>query len=312
MENTVKPLNFKNPKFNNKRRNKNDWITGMLFILPGFLGFLVFVFIPFVLSFFLSFTDWNFLQGIQAIEFNGIDNYLRLFEDEWFLNSFWNNISFTLVTVPLLIILGLIMAVIIDRYIKFGGLVKILVFIPYICSVVAIATVWMMLFEPTMGPINQLLTSLGVENPPGWLTSFNWSLPSIMIVYIWQQLGYFIVVFTSGLKTIPEEVYEAADMDGAGPIRKFISITTPMMAPTIFFLSTMGIIGTFKVFDHVSVMTQGGPGSSSSVMAYYIYRSAFQNFETGYSNTLAWALFGVIFIVTIIGQRMQKRYVEGM
>lgn len=312
METTFKNVNTKSPKKNNKKRNKNDWITGMLFILPGFLGFLVFVFIPFILSFFLSFTDWNFLQGIGAIEFNGIENYLRLFKDEWFLNSFWNNISFTLITVPLLIIIGLIMAVIIDRYIKFGGLVKILVFIPYICSVVAIATVWMMLFEPTMGPINQLLTSIGVEDPPGWLTSFNWSLPSIMIVYIWQQLGYFIVVFTSGLKSIPEEVYEAADMDGAGPVRKFVSVTAPMMAPTIFFLSTMGIIGTFKVFDHVAVMTQGGPGSSSSVMAYYIYKAAFQNFETGYSNTLAWALFGVIFAITIIGQRIQKRYVEGL
>lgn len=312
METTFKNVNTKSPKKNNKKRNKNDWITGMLFILPGFLGFLVFVFIPFILSFFLSFTDWNFLQGIGAIEFNGIENYLRLFKDEWFLNSFWNNISFTLITVPLLIIIGLIMAVIIDRYIKFGGLVKILVFIPYICSVVAIATVWMMLFEPTMGPINQLLTSIGVEDPPGWLTSFNWSLPSIMIVYIWQQLGYFIVVFTSGLKSIPEEVYEAADMDGAGPVRKFVSVTAPMMAPTIFFLSTMGIIGTFKVFDHVAVMTQGGPGSSSSVMAYYIYKAAFQNFETGYSNTLAWALFGVIFAITIIGQRIQKRYVEGV
>lgn len=312
METTFKNVNTKSPKKNNKKRNKNDWITGMLFILPGFLGFLVFVFIPFILSFFLSFTDWNFLQGIGAIEFNGIENYLRLFKDEWFLNSFWNNISFTLITVPLLIIIGLIMAVIIDRYIKFGGLVKILVFIPYICSVVAIATVWMMLFEPTIGPINQLLTSIGVEDPPGWLTSFNWSLPSIMIVYIWQQLGYFIVVFTSGLKSIPEEVYEAADMDGAGPVRKFVSVTAPMMAPTIFFLSTMGIIGTFKVFDHVAVMTQGGPGSSSSVMAYYIYKAAFQNFETGYSNTLAWALFGVIFAITIIGQRIQKRYVEGL
>lgn len=310
METTIKQVNTKNPKSTNKKRSKNEWVTGMLFILPGFLGFLVFVFIPFILSFFLSFTDWNFLQGIQAIEFNGIQNYLRLFKDEWFLNSFWNNISFTLITVPVLLVLGLIMATIIDRYIKFGGLVKVLVFIPYICSVVAIATVWMMLFEPSMGPINQLLSSIGIENPPGWLTSFTWSLPSIMIVYIWQQLGYFIVVFTSGLKSIPEEVYEAADMDGAGPIRKFVSITVPMMAPSIFFLSTMGIIGTFKVFDHVSVMTQGGPGSSSSVMAYYIYRAAFQNFETGYSNTLAWALFGIIFLITILGQRLQKRYVE--
>lgn len=297
-------------KPNKRIKRKDEWKTGMLFVLPGFIGFLLFVFIPFIMSFFLSFTEWNFLEGVQAIEFNLIDNYMRLFQDEWFTNSFWNNLVFTLVSVPILLVLGLIMAAIIDRYIKYGGLVKVLVFIPYIASVVAVATVWMMLFEPTQGPINQFLMSVGVENVPGWLTSFKWSLPSIMIVYIWQQLGYFIIVFTSGLKSVSEEVYEAADIDGAGPIRKFVSVTVPMMAPTIFFLGTMGIIGTFKVFDHVAIMTQGGPGSSSSVMAYYIYRAAFQNFETGYSNTLAWALFGIVFLVTILGQSFQKKYVQ--
>jgi ABC-type sugar transport systems, permease components len=293
-----------------KRQSKNEWKTGLLFVLPGLTGFIVFVLIPFLMSFFLSFTEWNFLQGIDAIKFNGINNYLKLSNDEWFVNSFWNNIIFTIGTVPVLLAVGLMMAAIIDRYIKYGGLIKVLVFIPYIASVVAIATVWMMLFEPTQGPINQFLMNLGVTNPPGWLTSFEWSLPSIMIVYIWQQLGYFIIVFTSGLKSIPEEVYEAADMDGAGPIRKFLTITVPMMSPTTFFLATMGIIGTFKVFDQVSVMTQGGPGSSSSVMAYYIYRAAFLDFETGYSNALAWALFGVIFIVTIAGQKAQRKYVD--
>lgn len=303
-------VSIERQKPNKRIKRKDEWKTGMLFVLPGFIGFLLFVFIPFIMSFFLSFTEWNFLEGVQAIEFNGIDNYLRLFQDEWFTNSFWNNLVFTLVSVPILLILGLIMAAIIDRYIKYGGLVKVLVFIPYIASVVAVATVWMMLFEPTQGPINQFLLSVGMENVPGWLTSFEWSLPSIMIVYIWQQLGYFIIVFTSGLKSVSEEVYEAADIDGAGPIRKFVSVTVPMMAPTIFFLGTMGIIGTFKVFDHVAIMTQGGPGSSSSVMAYYIYRAAFQNFETGYSNTLAWALFGIVFLVTILGQRFQKKYVQ--
>lgn len=293
-----------------KKKTANEWKTGLLFVLPGLLGFIIFVLIPFIMSFFLSFTKWNFLQGIEAIQFNGIENYMKLFRDEWFLNSFSNNIIFTIGTVPVLLALGLIMAAIIDRYIKYGGLVKVLVFIPYIASVVAVATVWMMLFEPTQGPINQFLMNIGITNPPGWLTSFEWSLPSIMVVYIWQQLGYFIIVFTSGLKSIPEEVYEAADMDGAGPIRKFLTITVPMMSPTTFFLATMGIIGTFKVFDQVSVMTQGGPGSSSSVMAYYIYRAAFQNFETGYSNTLAWALFGIIFFITIIGQRAQRKYVD--
>lgn len=290
-------------------QKKNEWKTGLAFILPGLIGFSVFILLPFIMSFVLSFTEWNFLEGVGAIEFNGLDNYKRLFQDEWFLNSFWNNILFTIVSVPLLLIVGLIMAAIIDRYIKYDGLVKVLVFIPYIASVVAVATVWMMLFEPTQGPINQFLMSVGVENPPGWLTSFTWSLPSIMIIYIWQQLGYFIIVFVSGLKNIPEEIYEASAIDGASPIRQFISITVPMMAPSLFFLGTMGTIGTFKVFDHIAVTTQGGPGSSSSMISYYIYRAAFQNFDTGYSNTLAWALFGAVLLVTIFGQRVQNKYI---
>ena len=294
-----------------KKLNENEWVTGMLFILPGFLGFLVFILIPFIMSFGLSFTKWNFLEGLSAIKFNGLDNYKRLLSDEWFLNSFKNNIAFTLITVPLLLAVGLIMAAIIDRYINHSGLVKVLVFIPYIASIVAIATVWMMLLEPTKGPINQLLMSLGINNPPGWLTSFKWSLPSIMLIYVWQQLGYFIVVFTSGLKSVPEELYEAANVDGCGPIKQFIHVTVPSVAPTIFFLATMGIIGTFKVFDHVSILTNGGPGSSSSVMAFYIYKAAFKDYQTGYSNTLAWALFAIVFVVTILGQKIQRKYIEG-
>lgn len=293
-----------------RKYSKKDTIIAWLFILPGFLGFLIFVFLPFVISFVLSFTRWNFLEGLGAINFTGLENYLRLPNDTWFVDSFRNNMIFTFGTVPILLMVGLIMASIIDRYIKLGGVVKFLVFIPYIASVVAVASVWMMLFEPTNGPINQLLMAIGIENTPGWLTSSQWALPAIMIVYIWQQLGYFIIVFVSGLKSIPDEVYEAADMDGAGPIRKFFNITLPMSSPTIFFLGTMGIIGSFKVFDHVAVMTQGGPGSSSSVMAYYIYRAAFQNFDTGYSNTLAWALFGVVLVITLIGQRVQQKYTQ--
>lgn len=285
-------------------------ITGLLFILPGFIGFILFVLLPVIISFILSFTKWNFLKGISSIKFVGLSNYINLFTDEWFLVSFKNNLIFTVVTIPILTCLGLIIAVVINKHIKLGGLIRLLLFIPYIASIVAVAAVWQMLLHPNFGPVNSFLRYLGFENVPGWLTSFEWSLPSIMLIYIWQQLGYFVIVFIAGLKTIPNDVYEAARIDGASELKMFFSITVPMVAPTTFFLVTMGIIGSFKVFDHIKILTNGGPGNSSSVMAFYIYRTAFEKFDIGYANTLAWALFVLVFVVTIIQYRLQKKYID--
>ena len=290
------------------KKARKDFFTGMGFILPSLLGFLIFTFIPVVISLCLSFTSWNFMEGIEGIKFNGLANYIRLFSDEWFLNSYKNNIIFTAVTVPVLIALGLVMATIINKYIYGGGVVRTMIFIPYIASVVAVCTVWMVLLQPSYGPVNEFFRSIGISNPPGWLADFKWSLPSIMIIYVWQQVGYYSIVFLAGLKGLPEDVYEAAKVDGASSVRQFFSLTVPLISPTTFFLTIMGIIGSFKVFDQISVLTQGGPGSSSSVMAYYVYRTAFDYFEMGYANTLAWALFVLVFIVTLVQWKMQAKF----
>lgn len=290
------------------KKARKDFFTGMGFILPSLLGFLIFTFIPVVISLCLSFTSWNFMEGIEGIKFNGLANYIRLFSDEWFLNSYKNNIIFTAVTVPVLIALGLVMATIINKYIYGGGVVRTMIFIPYIASVVAVCTVWMVLLQPSYGPVNEFFRSIGIANPPGWLADFKWSLPSIMIIYVWQQVGYYSIVFLAGLKGLPEDVYEAAKVDGASSIRQFFSLTVPLISPTTFFLTIMGIIGSFKVFDQISVLTQDGPGSSSSVMAYYVYRTAFDYFEMGYANTLAWALFVLVFIVTLVQWKMQAKF----
>ena len=282
--------------------------TGLGFIMPSLIGFLVFTFVPVIISFFLSFCDWNFMRGFEGIEFTGLKNYIKLFSDDWFLASYKNNIMFTVITVPCLIALGLVIATIMNKYIFGGGAVRTMFFIPYICSVVAVCSVWMVLFQPSYGPINQLLFKLGMENPPKWLADYNWSLISIMIVYIWQQVGYYAIVFLAAIKGVPGELYEAASLDGAGAIRSFFNVTVPMVAPTTFFLTIMGIIGSFKVFDQISVLTQGGPGNSSSVMAFYVYRTAFEYYDMGYANTLAWALFVLIFIVTMVQWKLQDRF----
>lgn len=298
---------------NVRRRNRSplahrELLTGLAFITPGLIGFLIFVLIPVVFSLYLSFTDWNFMRGFDAIEFSGLKNYTKLFSDPWFRASYRNNLVFTLVTIPILTALGLVLANFLNRHVIGGTKAQVFYFIPYICSVVAISVVWQVLFHPSFGPINQTLRMIGIENPPKWLADFHWALPAVMIVYIWQNVGYYAVVYMAGLKSVSADVYEAAEIDGAGSVTTFFKITVPLVAPTTFFLVTMGIIGSFKVFDHISVMTEGGPGNATSVMAFYIYRKAFEEFDMGYANTLAWALFVLIFVVTVVQYRLQRNF----
>lgn len=292
------------------RTYKGENLTGWLFIGPSLLGFIVLVFIPVLFSLYLSFNDWNFLEGFGAIKFSGITNFTKMLKDEWFTNSFFNNIFFTVVTIPITTAVSLFLANLIHRYIYASTVVRVMVFIPYIASIVAVCAVWQVLFQPSYGPINYILRTIGIANPPQWLADFKWALPSIMIIYIWQQIGYFIAVYNAGLKGVSHELYEAARIDGAGEVRQFFTITIPMVSPTTFFLVTMGIIGSFKVFDHISVLTQGGPGSSSSVMAFYIYRTAFENFRMGYASALAWALFVLVFVVTLVQWKSQSKFVN--
>lgn len=291
-----------------KRAQRKETLTGICFILPGFLGFLIFILIPVIMSLGISFTEWNFLKGWGAIEFTGIKNFLNLFKDDWFLVSFRNNIAFTAVTVPVLLFLGLVLADLINRHMYGGTAVRIMIFIPYIASVVAVCTVWQVMLQPSYGPVNEFLRSIGISNPPKWLVDEKWALVAIMIMNIWTQVGYYVAVYMSGLKNVPLELYEAAQIDGANGLKQFFYITVPQVGPTTFFLAIMGIIGSFKVFDLISVLTNGGPGNSTSVMAYYIYKTAFTDFKMGYACALAWALFILIFAVTLVQWKFQARF----
>ncbi len=301
-------INFDRLNTRKKRVIRKDTLMGILFILPGFLGFVFFVLIPVVMSLGISFSEWNFLKGWSAIRFTGIENYVRLFSDDWFLVSLKNNLLFTAVTVPALLVLGLITANIINRHCYGGSAIRVMIFIPYIASVVAICTVWQVILQPSYGPVNQFLMSIGIKNPPKWLVDQNWAMIAIIIINIWTQLGYYVAVYMSGLKNVSEDLYEAADIDGASATEEFWYITVPMVRPTTFFLAVMGIIASFKVFDLISVLTQGGPGNATSVMAYYIYKTAFKDFKMGYACALAWALFIIIFIVTVFQWKYQESF----
>ncbi|WP_243644032.1 carbohydrate ABC transporter permease [Paenibacillus pinisoli] len=282
-------------------------INGYMFLLPNILGFLAFILIPVFFSFGMSFVEWN---GFGAFKFIGFDNYTKLLQDDNFIISFRNSIIFMLITVPITLFLALIVSVWLNSGIKWLKLFRTAVFLPYVTSTIAVAVVWQLIFNPTKGPVNTILMNLGMDNPPGWFASTSWALIAVSIVYIWNHIGYYMVLYLAGLQGIPDHLYEAADLDGAGIIHKFFHITLPSLSPVIFFTVIMGVINSFKVFDMIYVLTQGGPGRSTQVLVYTIYNTAFKQFDFGYASAMAYVLFLVILVITFIQFRAQKKWVN--
>ncbi|NWQ42239.1 sugar ABC transporter permease [Bacillus sp. EB106-08-02-XG196] len=286
------------------RRNR---IIAYTFLLPNIIGFLIFILIPVIASFFMSFTSWN---GFGVVEFIGLDNYKQLLNDENFKISFFNSILFMVISVPITLFLSMLIAVALNQGIRFVKVFRTAVFLPYVTATIAVAAVWQLIFNPTMGPINGVLMNLGIDQPPGWLSSPTWALISVSIVYIWHSVGYYMVLFLAGLQSIPDYLYEAAELDGAGPISKFFNITVPMLSPVLFFTTIIGVINSFKVFDLIYVLTGGGPGRSTHVLVYDIYNTAFKQFEYGYASAMAYVLFLLILVISIIQFRGQKKWVN--
>ena len=286
------------------RRNR---IIAYTFLLPNIIGFLVFILIPVIASFFMSFTSWN---GFGVVEFIGLDNYKQLLKDDNFKISFFNSILFMVISVPITLFLSMLIAVALNQGIRFVKVFRTAVFLPYVTATIAVAAVWQLIFNPTMGPINGVLMNFGIDQPPGWLSSPTWALISVSIVYIWHSVGYYMVLFLAGLQGIPDYLYEAAELDGAGPVRKFFNITVPMLSPVLFFTTIIGVINSFKVFDLIYVLTGGGPGRSTHVLVYDIYNTAFKQFEYGYASAMAYVLFLLILVISIIQFRGQKKWVN--
>jgi multiple sugar transport system permease protein len=294
------------------RRSKRQWketLTGYVFISPMLLGVTLLTIVPILASFALSFTEWNFLLGFKQVKFVGLDNFERLFADEAFWKSLKNNIIFILV-VPITLAASLALAILIDRYVYFKDLFKVIYFMPYISSVVAVAIVWQVLFHPSYGPVNNFLRSIGIADPPKWIADLHFALPSVMMIMVWVSIGYNLIIYMAGLQSIPKDYYEAAEIDGAKSWHKFRFITLPMLSPTTFFLMITGIIGTFKVFDLIQVLTKGGPAGSTSVVVFHLYETAFVNLKMSYASTMALFLFVAIFAVTLVQWWGQRKWVN--
>ncbi|WP_121613534.1 carbohydrate ABC transporter permease [Mesobacillus foraminis] len=289
---------------------RKEGLVGWLFLLPEIIGILLLYLFPLVFSLVLSFSEWNLVGGLQAINFTGFDNFLKLFEDDKVTMALKNNLIFTMFTVPIGMFLAIIFAVIIHTKVYMSSFFKIAFFIPYISSIIAIGAVWSALFHPSLGPINQFLAGVGIENPPMWLASPQTSLISIIIITIWAGIGYQIIIYLSSLSSIPEELYEAASIDGASQLQQFFKITLPLLGPTNVFLFITLLIGSFKVFDLIAFLTQGGPNNSSTVIVFRIYEEGFQQFNMGYASAISWLLFIIVGIITLISWKLQKRFVH--
>ncbi|RXZ81664.1 sugar ABC transporter permease [Paenibacillaceae bacterium] len=283
-------------------------IAGYLFILPNLLGVFFFIVLPLLFSLILVFMDWDYLKGFEGLTFTGFANIVRMTKDEYLWRALINNVLFTAVTVPLAMAVGLVLAVIINRYVFLKSFLRTIFFLPYVSSLVAVSIVWSVLYNSQNGPINGFLRSIGIDNPPGWLASPQWALIAIMILVAWTYIGYTVVLYMAGLQGVSKDLYEAASIDGASKGIQFFKITVPMLKPTSFLIAITLMISTFQVFAVVNIMTKGGPLNSTMVMAYHIYLQAFQYYRMGYAAALSWLLFIMIFIVTLIQWRSQKKW----
>lgn len=299
-------------KIKQKNRTKKELKKNLIaysFILPNFLGFAIFTLIPMIFALALSFLNWD---GSNPITFAGLDNFKQLFKDTTFQISIVNTIYYSIGTVPLTLAASLGIAILLNKKIFARNFFRTVFFFPYVASLIAVAVVWNMIFNPSMGIVNNFLTSIGVANPPGWTSSTVWAMPVIIFVSIWKSMGYYMVIYLAALQGIPSELYEAASLDGANSWQKFKNVTLPMLTPTTFFVSIMLTISCFKIFDLVYMMTQGGPGRSSMVLVYHIYNTAFKEFTYGYSSAMSMILFVIVLVITIFQFRAEKKWVSYM
>ena len=283
----------------------SDAFWGSIFLLPNILGFLLFIFGPVVASFILSFTRWDLLTPMEWI---GVANYSDLFSDQTFWKVFWNTIYYTAITVPVGISLSLLLAIALNQKIKGIRAFRALYFLPVISSTVAVAVVWQWLYNPEFGLINYLLHLVGIRGPT-WLTSITWAMPAVMITSIWKNLGFNMLLFLAGLQGIPDVYYEAAKIDGASRWQQFRCVTLPLLSPTTLFVVVMSIINSFQVFDQVYIMTAGGPARSTSVLVHYLYQNAFEYFKMGRASAIAYVLFFMVLIITLLQLRKSKSWV---
>lgn len=297
-------MNYLNNIRNKLLLKESFWAAIM--ISPALVGTFIFIIIPVIGSFTISLTRWNL---ISSPKFVGLDNYIKLLSDQLFYDVLITTFIYAVSVVIFSIAIPLILAVALNEKIKFLTAFRTAYFLPVITPMIVAAIVWSWIFDPNNGILNFMLTQIGVNNPPLWLFDDKWSLIAIIIVSVWKNIGYNMVIFLAGLQGIPESLYEAAKIDGANTIKKLWHITIPMLTPTIFFVCIMSTISAFQVFDLIYLMTEGGPENSTMVIVYWLFKNAFEFFKLGYASSIAYVLFVIILILTLIQWKLRKKWV---
>ncbi len=284
-----------------------DALWGYVFLLPWLIGLIVFWLGPIIMSFGLSFTEYD---AISAPRFIGLDNYVKAFSgDQLFWPSILRTFEYSAVVVPLSLIGSLSLALLLNRGMRGTYVFRALFFVPSLTPAVALALLWSWLLQPEIGPINDGLKILGITGP-AWLASQYWALPSIIIINLWASMGgNTMLIFLAGLQGVPQELHEAASLDGAGRWAKFRHITLPMISPTFFFNLVLGVIGALKVFSTAFVATQGGPAYATWFFALHIYQQAFAFFKMGYGSALAWIFVVMLLVFTYFQIVLARRWV---
>ena len=277
-----------------------------LFLTPFFLGLLFFILGPVLAAFAISFTTWDLLSPPQWV---GFANYREMASDGLFWTALKNTVYFTVVAVPVTLVLALGLAAMMNRKLRGISLLRAVYFFPVTASIVAVSLLWAWMYTPDFGIINYVLSFLGLPKVK-WLVDPRIAMPSVILMSVWRGLGFNIVVFLAGLQSIPKDLYEAAELDGAGGWDRFRQITIPLLTPTIFFAAIMALISSFQVFEQTYIMTQGGPGNATLTLVYLIFQNGFTWLRMGYASALSFVLFAMLFVITVVQVRLQTRWVH--
>lgn len=287
-------------KFRHAILNKNNY-AAWLFILPALIGTLIFIIIPVICSFGLSFAKWDLLNPIQFV---GLENYKLIFTESLFYKILVNTIVFALSTSVFGVIIPLVLAVILNNKIRGSEFYKTAYFLPFITPMIVIGVVWQWIFDPNIGILNNIL-HLHIN----WLYDTHFAMPALILVSVWKLIGYNMIIFLSALSAISQSMFEVAKIDGANPIQTFFYVTVPLLSPTIFFVVIITAISSFQVFDLIYLMTQGGPLDSTNVLVYAIYKNAFEFFNVGKASAMAYVLFVIILVLTLVQWNLRKKLV---
>lgn len=278
-------------------QNSAAWV----FIFPAVAGILVFIIIPIIFSFGLSFAKWDLLN---SMEFVGFANYREIFSEPLFGKILLNTVVFALATSIFGVIIPLVLACILNNKIRGAEFYKTAYFLPFITPMLVIGIVWEWIFDPNIGLLNRVL-HLHIN----WLYDPHWAMPALIIVSVWKLIGYNMIIFLSSLSGISNSMFEAAKIDGANPVETFFYVTIPLLSPTIFFVVIITAVSSFQIFDLIYLMTQGGPLDSTNVLVYAIYKNAFEYFNAGKASAIAYVLFVIILVLTLMQWNLRKKLV---